>query len=487
MKTRRPPADQRLLPSDSSPATFWVTNPDNVVRDNVAAGSDGHGFWLAFPEHPTGLFAATFPTENQAIWPRRTPLGEFSGNVAHSNGGDGLHVDSGPRPDGQTETSHHHARANPADTGSASVTTEFGRFAGYKNRHRAVWLRGTGHRLTGAVLADNAVGATFASHESFLQDSLLVGETANKGAPTQYETDRGRVGRDGRSLPRPWDSSFPIRGYEFYDGRVGAERTSFVNFQPYVTPSGQARQQSALGYNLTNHFSIHPRNFATALRFVNANRVHLPDLVVGYDGDASSVFLDTDGSVTGTAGRTVASNNPFLLGASCAPKAEWNAHVCDGDYATLSVGTGDGEPAAIKPLRLTRADGRIQTLMGSQSDSTRAHSSVLTNSRYGVEYNGATPQRARFVLSRGRDRWVQLNVSRAEGFRVTRYGCNVGDPAKYCYGAAASLAALASATKSSYWYDNRGDADPATGTLHLKLVSNGTDYEELKAEPPPAP
>ena len=95
-----------------------------MVRDNVAAGSDGHGFWLAFPEHPTGLFAATFPTENQIIGPRRTPLGEFSGNVAHSNGGDGLHLDRGPRPDGHTETPHHHARQDPGDPGSASVVTD---------------------------------------------------------------------------------------------------------------------------------------------------------------------------------------------------------------------------------------------------------------------------------------------------------------------------------------------------------------------------
>lgn len=220
---------------------------------------------------------------------------------------------------------------------------------------------------------------------------------------------------------------------------------------------------------------------------MNAKRLYLPDPVAGMDGDASSVLLDTDGSTTGTAGRSVAANNPFLLGPSCASRADWNAHVCDGDYATLSVGTGDGDPAAIKPLMLTRSDGRIQTLMGSESGSTTARSSVLTNARYGVEYNGATPQRTRFVLGRGNDRWVHLSVPRAEGFRVTRYGCDVGDPKKYCYGAAASLAALGSATKSSYWYDDRGDGDPATGTLHLKLVSTGTDYEELKTEPATAP
>ena len=41
-----------LLPSDNTAATFWITNPDNTYRDNVAAGSDSNGFWMSLPEHP---------------------------------------------------------------------------------------------------------------------------------------------------------------------------------------------------------------------------------------------------------------------------------------------------------------------------------------------------------------------------------------------------------------------------------------------------
>jgi hypothetical protein len=40
-------------------SSFWITNPDNIYRDNVAAGSDSTGFWFAFPEHPTGKFEGT--------------------------------------------------------------------------------------------------------------------------------------------------------------------------------------------------------------------------------------------------------------------------------------------------------------------------------------------------------------------------------------------------------------------------------------------
>ena len=48
-----------LLPSDNTASTFWITNPDNIYRDNVAAGSDSTGFWFALPEHPTGKFEGT--------------------------------------------------------------------------------------------------------------------------------------------------------------------------------------------------------------------------------------------------------------------------------------------------------------------------------------------------------------------------------------------------------------------------------------------
>ncbi|WP_410963964.1 hypothetical protein, partial [Salmonella sp. SAL4448] len=48
-----------LIPSDNTVSSFWITNPDNIYRDNVAAGSDSTGFWFAFPEHPTGKFEGT--------------------------------------------------------------------------------------------------------------------------------------------------------------------------------------------------------------------------------------------------------------------------------------------------------------------------------------------------------------------------------------------------------------------------------------------
>ncbi len=460
---KRPAEGERLLPSDASPSTFWITNPDNVVRNNVAAGSEGKGFWLAYPEHPTGL--STDPN----VWPRRTPLGEFSGNTAHSNDGDGLHIDGGPRPDGTTETTVYEPHANPADGGSAIVPAQFTGFTAYKNRSSGAWIRGGHLVVSGATFADNAIGMTFANHENTVRNSFFVGETANRGSPRHWET----TGTDGRSLPRFWDPDFPIRGFEFYDGRNSVESSAFAEF----TPNAQ-RRASGLGYLLSDHFYIHPKNAATGLRFSRATRVYMPDPEPGMDGDASKVFRDTDGSVTGAAGRYVVTENPFLLDDSCSYREAWNSHVCGGRYGTLEVGTVGGEPADVKPVRLTRGDGEVQTLMGCCADSTSAESSVLTDRSYAVGFNGGTPTKTRFVLSRIQEASVTLEVPYPVEPKVTRWGCDLSGGGWCGDGRRGSREDLANYNDSGYYYD------PAAQTLYLKIHNeSGNEYNELRVEP----
>ncbi len=50
--TRRPAPGEEVTPSDNqfdqvqnrSPASYWITNPQNTFEDNVAAGTEGTGF-----------------------------------------------------------------------------------------------------------------------------------------------------------------------------------------------------------------------------------------------------------------------------------------------------------------------------------------------------------------------------------------------------------------------------------------------------------
>lgn len=442
-----------LLPSDRRAATFWITNPDNVVNNNVAAGSDGIGFWFALPKHPTGLSAT------DGVWPRRTALRSFKGNVAHSNGDVGLNVDHGPRPDGQTETAYYSPLVDPSDPESAETTARFEDFTAYYNRDRGIWSRGENHVVTNAVLADNRAGATFASSESFLENSLVVGETANKGMTEPWED----AGFEGRALPFFWKPETPIVGFEFYDGRVGVSNTTFVGFK-----RNNVRESGALGYLTPDAFSIHPKNFAENVTFFDATEVYLDDPEAGMDGDVSKVFIDRDGSVTGTAGQTVVVNNPFLLNDSCSFRSGWNAHICTSDYATVILTSHEGSPEDIKPVTLTRSDGVVQTLMGCCDDSTGAVSSLIPNQTYDLTFNGGTPGEVRLVLWNGRGDWVQFALPAPPTFSVNRWGYPV--PAK------TSLDALAAADRSAYYYDS------ATSTLHLRLMGRDSDWEELRVE-----
>src|SRR5579872_5274181 len=151
-----------LIPSDNTAATFWITNPDNIYRDNVAAGSDSNGFWMSLPEHPTGKFEGT--EISAKTWPRRTPFREFKGNVAHSNY-DSFMFDRNVSPDGHfsvtgsSQTGHE----NPADANSKAVESVFADLTSYKNRNGAIWGRGELHVFRNVKLADNAMGFTHAS------------------------------------------------------------------------------------------------------------------------------------------------------------------------------------------------------------------------------------------------------------------------------------------------------------------------------------
>ncbi|MEQ9289520.1 MAG: G8 domain-containing protein [Cyclobacteriaceae bacterium] len=88
--TRRPSNADRLTPSDNeanspqnrTPASYWITNPNNYFENNVAAGTEGTGFWFAFPESPMGP-SGSLPYFS-GMNPSTQPLGSFDGFVAHT-------------------------------------------------------------------------------------------------------------------------------------------------------------------------------------------------------------------------------------------------------------------------------------------------------------------------------------------------------------------------------------------------------------------
>ncbi|MGH8226430.1 MAG: G8 domain-containing protein [Steroidobacteraceae bacterium] len=341
-----------LIPSDNTAATFWITNPDNTYIDNVAAGSESTGFWIALPVHPMGPFEGT--DVGNATWPRRMRLGEFKGNVAHSNF-DGLIMDRGPQADGHFRVGGHIAHANPADPNSPVVETVIEDFTAYKNRNSGMWERGEEDLGKNLKLADNGIGFTHAAggfgHYAFTSrvvDSRFVGETANIGNPrTPAEIAYGR------SLPEPALPDFPIRGYEFYDYLDQLDNDTFVNFEDNAT-----RKTGAISELLYTSFGMSSNNSVRRAKFINAKPVYFPPIEHKWSQDdygngtyKVAAFHDVDGSVSGVRDSYILINDKddgLAIDKTCEIKPTWGAAVCKGDIGRLSV---VGGPSGLRGFR----------------------------------------------------------------------------------------------------------------------------------------
>ena len=434
-----------LIPSDNTASSFWITNPDNSYRDNVAAGSEAIGFWFALPQHPTGAFLGKEGSDK--IWPRRTRLREFSGNTAHSNF-DGVMFDRGPGPDGKFNVggAGHISYADPNDTKSQILVSEIDNYTGYKNRNGAIWTRGENDVYRNMKLADNAIGFTHASGGAGLApftsrviDSLFVGESDNIGNPTTPAEKAY-----GRSLPKE-AADFPIRGYEFYDYRHDVVDTTFVNYQPNAT-----RDAGALSYLLFTSFGMSTENTVKGLKFVNSKPVDFPAMQRRWASDfggraayRSAAFHDLDGSVGGVPGAYIVIDNGIADDEkTCTIKASWGAAVCKGDMGRLSIDDTKAFPEfatgpATDPVVLQR-DGK----------------------RY--EYNGETtvPSGAEVRVATARDK-LSLNLREMDKgswviFELPGFTSTLGGTAQ------PSLDALKAASTTSYFKDNKA--------LWVKLV-----------------
>ncbi len=422
-----------LIPSDNTVSTFWITNPDNVYRDNVAAGSDSTGFWMSLAEHPTGAFQDT--DASKATWPRRTALREFKGNVGHSNYDSFMFDRNVTGPDGRfgVTGSSHTPKENPADPNSKTVESDIENLTAYKNRNGGVWGRGEMHVFRNLKLADNAMGYTHASGSagrdpftSEVVDSLFVGETENIGNP---RTDAEKA--YGRSLPKPQIPDFPIRGYEYYDYRHDVVNDTFRNYEDNAT-----RKTGALSYLMYTSAGVSTENSIERAKFINAKPVYFPPMERRWGNDVNlgsvawktAVFHDKDGSVGGVPNSYIlindgANDSIAVDTQACEIKPTWNAAVCKGDIGRLGIGgaprAGGSGPSATGTSGLAAAAPRAPG-----ATSAPAAPAASLGATPGVNIGGAraaAPAEPPVILSRnGRDYDVtQANVRAGTEIKVT--------------------------------------------------------------------
>jgi hypothetical protein len=73
------PTDTVVSPATAGPATFWVSNPQNTVRNNHAGGSDGSGIWNFFENRNMTRYDGT------TVNPRNLPFTEQADNTVSSS------------------------------------------------------------------------------------------------------------------------------------------------------------------------------------------------------------------------------------------------------------------------------------------------------------------------------------------------------------------------------------------------------------------
>jgi cell migration-inducing and hyaluronan-binding protein len=282
--TRRPKFADQLVPSDNSPATYWVQNTDNILIGNVAAGSTDYGFWYDIPSV-------------QSI--ANPPV--FIDNVAHSNGRNGFYKSD--------------YNALPVSWPGPGL---YQGFTAYKNKQigishrtvtgRTVWIN--------ARVADNGTGLFLASDglqkdgasDTILIDSVVVGESDNVGMPvTAAEIEYGR------SLPSPGNPGDPLLGHEIYEGHVDVRDTDYARFRTAVI-GGKVREAAAFGRTkFDTRWAIDPRNSVMGVTFDDANRIYLEPSAPLASGNASMLIHDVDGSLTGLPDMYVAANTLLLV------------------------------------------------------------------------------------------------------------------------------------------------------------------------------
>ncbi|KAG2388307.1 hypothetical protein C9374_000471 [Naegleria lovaniensis] len=456
--------DRILIPSDSDVSVFWITNPNNTFIGNHAVGGK-FGFWFAMPTFPTGLSAKRYAPGS--INPRSAPPKPFDQNVAHSSGGNGLHIDDMQRADGTSEQ----AGYSPS-SGSALYTN----FLAYKNRVWGVWARGT-LRFHSLYLSDNRVAAnTPPSGPTLIEDSIMVGESDNVG---EY-TFRPTVDKGNRTRPflNPITTNRDIiSGFQTYDngGPNYLINVTFVNFTTTEFSYGGALS------GLHNNFKHQTRNRYKSLKYINANEVILFPNPAPYDNHKGIAFMDVDGSTTGLLpGGWIVANESIMLFDKCIGVRDWNAHVCPlfGEgYAQLRV--TNPNPTAMnvtgrdgvqhkellnvydRSVRMVvhdmlRDGSRVSQVKGGYAGgSFFLQSNLMTRGLYSIRWNydTPTPNSLKFQLdSSVVGDWILLAVqyppSTVFEVQFTQNGVETNMTR------ASSLATVMSDAKSYYYYDS---------------------------------
>ncbi|XP_065804470.1 fibrocystin-L [Labrus bergylta] len=311
-----------LLNDDVTPAAYWVTNPNNIIRHNAAAGGTHFGFWYRMHEHPDG------PSFDGSICQKRVPLGEFHNNTVHSQGWFGLWIfqDYFPMKGGTCRSK------TPEPAVFHSLTT-------WNCEKGAEWVNVGAVQFDSFLMVNNekagieakrifpwAVSGTGREGGAGVFNSIIVGHLMELGG---FETETRT-----RGIILPFD-----------DGMV-VLNTTLINFD-------QA-SYAAFGVTTVDGTCVERCGGWSAL-FGGIKYFNSPNKC-GLKWEFEVQMVDTDGSLTGTVGNKVVSNSSLLDPAHCTHSEEWSngypGYVCDDTVHFHRLALNNPSPSSLNPKNI---------------------------------------------------------------------------------------------------------------------------------------
>ncbi|XP_069076732.1 fibrocystin-L-like isoform X2 [Pleurodeles waltl] len=365
-----------LLNDDITPAAFWVTNPNNTIRHNAAAGGTHFGFWYRMHDNPDG------PSYNPNICQKRVPLGEFHNNTVHSQGWFGIWIFESYFP---TQGGYCNSDV-PEPAVFDSLTT-------WNCQKGAEWVNGGALHFQNFLMVNNEnagietkrillnfVGGWEETSGAVIKNSTIVGYLDELGLGSSYCSSRGII------LP--------------FDEGLTVSSTKFINFNRSCAAIGVT---SVAGV-CTDRCGGWSAKFDRIQYFNTANKA-------GFRWEHEVVLIDVDGSLTGTAGRKVVPKTSLLNPSECSRSAEWSfgfdGFICNSSVSFHRLAFNNPSPSSLRgqdvilsnhygvstvpylPKRLTHKPGWMALLPNANSFNWYFHDAeFITNISYTSVFYG---------------------------------------------------------------------------------------------------
>ncbi|XP_053128836.1 cell surface hyaluronidase-like [Hemicordylus capensis] len=471
-------------------SSFWIANPNNHLIQNSAAGAQDVGIWYIFHRVPTGHSEGEYPAGQSEL----TPLGTFYNNRVHSNFKAGLFIGKGVKTTKASAENPReyltvdNARFRPhqdADPEKPRVPAVIDGLVAFKNNDHGAWARGGDIVFRNCGFADNGIGLTLASDGTFPIDegcslevthSIFVGESSNVGSRGGQNRYWGR-GANGEYRTLPRNKTFPIRGFQIYDGPVRLTRCTFRKFAPTAD-----RHSSAIGFFMKNAWQISPQNNVSLVRMERSVGLKvffgMPGQWFGdhdNDGDKVSIFHDLDGSVTGYPGTFVGRADNYLIRhPGCLIVPRWNGMICSGKYAQFYIQARRPENLTLSIARATYHSHPLRLQGVNRGVPYQQYQPVvMLEQAYIVQWDGRAPEDVLlYPVNFNRGDWLHVALCYPRGtvFSV------VGDIYQRQTGRAHHVERY-TAVSSQHTVWNRPDErlfyfDSASGYLFLRLQAH---------------